>query len=109
MQYVEAYPKSMAAPLHSDAIYWEEDAVPDATPGSRTVFKHYVGIGPRRYADLFSLRLSSGRRVKRKNKDGKIFPWDRRTAEPRVPSEVASLDLERLAVEALKSAIGGAL
>jgi len=49
------------------------------------VFKHYVGIGPRRYVDLFSLTLSSGRRVKRKKKEGKISFWDRATAEPRVP------------------------
>ncbi|HWO23298.1 MAG TPA: hypothetical protein VNO30_31370 [Kofleriaceae bacterium] len=107
VQYVEAYPKSMASSLHSDAIYWEEDAAPGSMPGRRTVFKHYVGIGPRRYMDLFSLTLSSGRRVKRKNKEGKISLWDRESAEPRVPSEVSSLDLERLALEALTAAIRG--
>ena len=107
VQYVEAYPKSMASTLHSDSIHSEEDAKPGSAPGKKTVFKHYVGIGPRRYVDLFSLRLSSGKSVKRKNKEGQISHWDRRTAEPRVPSEVAGLDLERLAIEALKSAIRG--
>ncbi|HSK04150.1 MAG TPA: anti-phage dCTP deaminase [Kofleriaceae bacterium] len=72
VQYVEAYPKSMASRLHSDAIYWEEEADPVSTPAGKVVFKHYVGIGPRRYMDLFSLKLSSGRRVKRKGKDGDL-------------------------------------
>lgn len=107
VQYVEAYPKSMASILHSDAIHSEEDEMPDSTPGNKTVFKHYVGIGPRRYVDLFSLKLSSGKSVKRKNQEGKISLWDRGTAEPRVPSEVASLDLERVAVEVLIAAIRG--
>ncbi len=107
VQYVEAYPKSMASPLHSDAIYWEEDAASGSTPGDKVVFKHYVGIGPRRYLDLFSLKLSSGRRVKRKTAEGKISRWDRVTAEPRVPSETASIDLEHRAIDTLTPAIKG--
>jgi deoxycytidylate deaminase len=107
VQYVEAYPKSMAYPLHSDAIQWEEETGPGSVPGSKVAFKHYVGIGPRRYVDLFSLTLSSGRRVKRKNKEGRISRWDRATAEPRVPSETASLDLEGVAIDEIRSAIGG--
>lgn len=74
VQYVEAYPKSMASPLHPDAIHWEEDAAPGSIPGSKVLFKHFVGIGPRRYLDLFSLTLSSGRRVKRKTKQGRSLP-----------------------------------
>lgn len=106
VQYVEAYPKSMALPLHSDAIYWEEAEEPGSPRGNKVVFKHYVGIGPRRYLDLFSLTLSSGRRVKRK-KEGRISNWDRAAAEPRVPSEMASIDLERLAIHALKAVMRG--
>lgn len=105
VQYVEAYPKSMATALHSDAIYWEEEAEPGEQPGDRVVFKHYVGVGARRYLDLFSLTLSSGRRVKRKNKAGEISPWDPATAEPRVPSEVASIDLEYKAIDELRTAM----
>jgi deoxycytidylate deaminase len=106
VQYVEAYPKSMASPLHSDAIFWEEEAVSGEEPRGRVVFKHYVGVGPRRYLDLFSLALSSGRRVKRK-KDGRISPWNPATAEPRVPSEKASVDVERLVIDELDSAVEG--
>ncbi len=105
VQYVEAYPKSMATTLHSDAIYWEEEAAPGEQPCGRVVFKHYVGVGARRYMDLFSLTLSSGRRVKRKNKTGEISTWDPATAEPRVPSETASSDLELKAIAELRMAM----
>lgn len=107
VQYVEPYPKSLATTLHSDAIFWEEEAEPDELPGNRVVFKHYVGVGARRYMDLFSLTLSSGRRVKRKNKAGEISPWDPATAEPRVPSETASIDLELKAIDELRTAMKG--
>jgi deoxycytidylate deaminase len=106
VQYVEAYPKSMASSLHSDAIFWEEEAAPGEDPRGRVVFKHYAGVGARRYLDLFSIALSSGRRVKRK-KDGQISPWSPATAEPRVPSEKASIDAERLVIDELNSALEG--
>jgi deoxycytidylate deaminase len=106
VQYVEAYPKSMAAPLHSDAIFWEEtprqENVPNTDQGGKVVFKHYVGVGPRRYLDLFSLQLSSGRPIKRK-KDGEISLWNRANAGPRVPSETASADLEQQAINELST------
>ncbi len=105
VQYVEAYPKSQAWPLHSDAIFWEEEDA-GTEPGTRVVFKHYVGIGPRRYMDIFSLTISSGRRVKRK-KDGNLAPWDRPIAEPRVPSGTASTDLEAVAISELDAAMKG--
>ena len=104
VQYVEAYPKSMAISLHADAVYWEEDPAPGSIASGKMVFKHYVGVGPRRYVDLFSLKLGSGRLVQRR-KQGKISPWDRATAEPRVRSGEASIDLQRVAIEALKSAL----
>src|SRR6185436_18702629 len=107
VQYVEAYPKSLASSLHADAIYWEEDAAPGTAPGGKVVFRHYVGVGPRRYLDLFSLKLSSGRRVKRKTDGGEISSWDRATTEPRVPSETASAALERMAIDELTVVIKG--
>jgi hypothetical protein len=43
----------------------------------------FVGVGPRRYLDLFSLRLGSGSPLERE--DGKIVaPWRREGASPRV-------------------------
>lgn len=94
MQYVEAYPKSKAEDLHSDAIHFE-DHQPSANRGHdhKVVFRHYTGVGPRRYMDLYSLALSSGRKVKRKKE---VAPggWDRASAAPRVPSAKGISDKE---------------
>lgn len=104
---VEAYPKSKASVLFADEIFWEEEEHPGEDSAGRVVFKHYVGIGPRRYMDLFSLSLSSGRHVKRKDKAGKISAWNPAHAEPRVPSDLASIDLERQAIAELRTAMEG--
>jgi hypothetical protein len=49
-------------------------------------FLPFTGIGARRYFDLFSLQVSSGRPVRRKDAAGVArASWDRKTAVPRVP------------------------
>jgi len=80
--YIEPYPKSKALDLHSDAICFDEK---EAAKFGKVPFLPFVGVGPRRYLDLFSLELSSGRRVERKNKRGEpvVIPKARRS--PRVP------------------------
>jgi hypothetical protein len=78
--YVEPYPKSLAAELHKDSI-----AV-DRETGGRVCFLPFTGIAARRYFDLFSLQVSSGRRVRRKDATGvQKASWERKTAVPRVP------------------------
>jgi len=68
--YVEPYPKSKAFEFHDDAISSKDD------PNSNTVaFVPFVGIGPRKFFDLFSLRLSIGFKIERKNKEGSILDW----------------------------------
>ena len=47
-------------------------------------FEPFVGIGPRRFVDLFSMNLGSGRKLKRKEQ-GLVKEWERSTAELRVP------------------------
>ena len=47
-------------------------------------FEPFVGLGPRRFFDLFSLGLSSGTVVKRKE-SGKFKPWSPDTGQIRVP------------------------
>ena len=63
-------PKSKALELHHDSIslYGQEQ--------NKVAFEPFVGIGPRRYFDLFSLALGSGREIERK-KDGRKKDWDR--------------------------------
>lgn len=94
--YVEPYPKSKAKDLHADSI-----ALPDeeetASEDARVEFRAFDGIGPRRFVDLFSLTLGSGRplRRKQKNADGARIAWERGThSRPRLPLDPRSY-LER--------------
>jgi deoxycytidylate deaminase len=76
--YVEPYPKSKAQDLHADAL-----CLPDedehAPSGNHVQFRAFEGIGPRRFVDLFSLSLGSGRPIRRKQQhaDGKRIEWKR--------------------------------
>ena len=85
--YIEPYPKSQAGTLHGDAICLgpcsknESEKIP---------FEPFVGIGPQRFFDLFSLRLSAGYRVERKVQ-GEVVKWRLEThAKPRVPMPATS-------------------
>lgn len=94
--YVEPYPKSKAKDLHSDSISLPDEDEKEAE-GPRVQFRAFEGIGPRRFVDLFSLTLGSGRPVRRKQKDadGARFPWKRGEGSfPRLPLDPRSY-LER--------------
>lgn len=80
--YIEPYPKSKARDLHSDAICFDER---EAKKTGKIPFLPFVGIGPRRYLDLFSLDLSSGRVIERKDETGIPVVPARSTRPPRVP------------------------
>jgi len=82
--FVEPYPKSKALELHSDAIYLAHEEVWDNNRTGKVCFKPFVGIGPRRFMDLFSMTLSSGAAIERKT-NGELAPWDRASARVRVP------------------------
>lgn len=98
--YIEPYPKSLAKELHSDAIKIgggkEEDG--------RIPFEPFLGIGPRRFFDLFSMKLSSGYVVERKV-EGAVLNWQqRRDSRPRVPMAPTSyLEREQLIHKTLDS------
>jgi deoxycytidylate deaminase len=80
--YIEPYPKSRARDLHADAICFDER---EAKRTGKIPFLPFVGIGPRRYLDLFSLDLSSGRMIERKDNDGIPIVPARPMRPPRVP------------------------
>jgi len=87
---------------------------PDATTVDRKVknkvrFKPFVGVGPRQFFNLFSLSLSSGKKLNRKSKDGKVIVWTESGATPRVPMvSVNYRDFERTATAYLKALVGNA-
>jgi len=68
--FIEPYQKSKAIEFHTDAISV------GFNPAENTVnFEPFVGVGPRRFFDLFSVRLGEGSPLKRKDDDGLVIPW----------------------------------
>lgn len=92
--YIEPYPKSKAGELHGDAVCFTEDK--DAGD-QRIPLIPFVGIGPRRFFDLFSLNLSTGNSIERKV-GGEVVGWSfEDNAKPRVPLPPTSyMDREQL-------------
>jgi deoxycytidylate deaminase len=77
--YVEPYPKSKAMEFHGDAISQGEK------PGSGLItFEPFVGIGPRKFFDLFSMKMSTGFELVRKDKDGSVLRWQRDRSHARI-------------------------
>jgi deoxycytidylate deaminase len=100
--YIEPYPKSKAKDLHADAISLPDEDEDD--PKSlRVEFRAFQGVGPRRFLDLFSLSLGSGRPIRRKQKDadGARLEWRRGVgSHPRLPLDPRSyLEREDAAAE----------
>ena len=74
--FVEPYEKSKALEFHSDSIVFRSgQSVSDDV--EKVIFQPFVGIGPRRFYDLFSMSLSSGYEVLRKDDKGETIKWDK--------------------------------
>lgn len=108
--FVEPYPKSKAMALHADAIELVGEEVSNsllsaATKGNkidRVTFEPFVGVGPRRYFDLFSMNLGFGRAISRKDSGGKKLTFQQKEATPRVPLATLNyLDQEIIAADNL--------
>ena len=105
--FVEPYPKSLALNLHSDAIYLVHESEDDNNKKEKVSFEPFVGIGPRRFLDLFSMNLSRGHKVKRE-KEGKLIEWDRGSACVRVPlSPISYIDREIYVLGEIDKLLGG--
>ena len=115
VHYIEPYPKSKAVVSHCDSIFdpdnmniaseindreivinnivraYLEDTLekPKLTNDNQTsklIFEPFSGIGPNRYVDLFSLSLSSGRSIRRKEQSQSVKLNRLLKAMPRVPT-----------------------
>lgn len=80
--YIEPYPKSKAPDLHRDSIKLDDR---DVKGDKRIPFVPFVGIGPCRYLDFFSLQLSSGREITRKDGQNRLIVPEKTDRPPRVP------------------------
>jgi deoxycytidylate deaminase len=93
--YREPYEKSLASVLHPDAI------VVDPTDAStdRLVIRRFVGVGPPRYLDLFTM-------PPRKDRAGNKVAWTETTASPRlVTTETAYLTNEEDFLDEFRDAV----
>jgi hypothetical protein len=90
--YIEPYPKSKALEFHDDSITTNEEERRDGL----VLFDAFVGIGPRRFFDLFSMQLGSSYRLIRKDsRTGKARTWRIEEARLRIQMKpVSYLDLE---------------
>jgi deoxycytidylate deaminase len=102
--YIEPYAKSRAEELHEDAIVIEEKAPDERRTSRRKVpFTPFVGVGPRRYFDLFSLNLSRGFELVRKRDLGMV-KITRQGSFVRVPmSPLSYIQREGIAIKLLAS------
>ena len=75
--YVEPYAKSKAFEFHRDSISEEQSS-------DKVAFEPFVGVGPRSFLNLFSMNLGSGRKIKRKDSDGKVLDWHKESAKLRL-------------------------
>jgi cytidine deaminase len=104
--FVEPYQKSKAAEFHTDSIQvgFSEVDQPESESRPVVIFEPFVGVGPRRFFDLFSVRLGSGYTVKRKNRvTGLTVEWKPENGRLRLQMlPVSYLDLELLASDMFK-------
>jgi deoxycytidylate deaminase len=90
--FVEPYPKSRAIELHSDAISLTNER-------GKVEFRPFVGIGPKRYVELFALRDLAGDRIDRKDGTGKVVSWSRQGRHPVVSDRIISyIEREKVAL-----------
>lgn len=96
--YIEPYAKSKAFSLHQDAISNNESCGTTRIP-----FVPFIGVGPRRYLDLFSLSLGTGIPIERKQ-NGVLIDWNPSEAGPRLQMQPTSyLTRESLASASLRT------
>lgn len=100
--FIEPYPKSKADQLHYDAIAIEPNGQTEHIP-----FESFIGVGPRRFFDLFSMHLSSGRSIARKDNTGRALD-PRSVMSIRTPEPAHSIeDLEVSAANEINEVIKG--
>jgi deoxycytidylate deaminase len=107
--FIEPYQKSKAAELHKDSIrVGFSETEKDLEAPSMVHFEPFVGVGPRRFFDLFSIGLGSGYPLIRKDKGGKAIAWTPNQGRLRLQMlPVMYLDLELIASALFFKARGG--
>lgn len=79
--FIEPYPKSKALEFHSESI---KMGILNDEEQKYTFFEPFMGVGPRKFFDLFSIGSGSGRNIRRKDKDGNAIEWQPAKSKPKV-------------------------
>ena len=88
--YVEPYPKSRALELHDDSIVLigesEDGTDENSKMKNKVIFEPFIGVGSRRFLDLFSMSLGLGTKLIRKDKSrgGLTVEWERDNDRARI-------------------------
>lgn len=99
--FVEPYPKSKALELHADAMTL--NPVGGKSDASMVALESFQGVGPRRFAELFSIMPTFGNRLERKDKSGFRLEWKASESQPRthlVP--LSYLEVEVKSIDEIK-------
>lgn len=97
--YVEPYPKSKALEFYNDSITLK--SIDNEHDYNKVNFEPFIGVGPRRFLDLFSMSLGVGDKLKRKDREtGKTLDWSHEKSSIRTPLVDGSYDkLEQAAID----------
>lgn len=81
--FIEPYEKSKAEALHDDAmkVGFSERPIEEE---KLVRFEPFVGVGPRHFLDLFSMRIGSGWALKREDENSQAVNWARRDSQLRI-------------------------
>lgn len=108
--FIEPYLKSRAMTLHDDSIelsYPNPLRSPPKDRPSKVQFEPFVGVGPRRFFDLFSMKMGTGTELKRKEGPFKARKWSPSDAKIRIAMFVDSyLKREEEAALAFENKVG---
>ncbi len=108
--YIEPYLKSKAGDFYSDSISlgYESRIGDRRAKADRLRFEPFFGVGPRRFFDLFSMRLGSGREIRRKEKSGKAIDFSLESSYLRLQMLPYSyLELEAVACRRFEELVHG--
>jgi deoxycytidylate deaminase len=103
--YVEPYPKSKAPDFYPTAFGDSESDMKPKAENERLA-ESFVGVGPKKYRDLFSLASGEGQGIERKASNGDAKTWDGRKAELRWHTwSVSYLDMEPVHIKSAKNGL----
>lgn len=103
--YIEPYPKSKAKELHDDAILLGDSARRTNVDGF-VPFVPFVGISPRKYLDIFTVKPVYSSEVDRKLKNGQAISWQRSRTPLRMKmASISYIERETRAIDRLNTSL----